>query len=133
MNTTLESSVEARFSLGVKRGLGGKPIKLAPIEAGAPDRIVLLPGGHAAFVELKQEGEKPRGRQVIWHHQVAQLGFPVQVLAGLAEVDAWLHSMSRALGYSGVLPRFCPNRHDNRWTIARSGRRVCPDCPKGTK
>jgi hypothetical protein len=45
-----------------------------------PDRIVLLPGGSMAFVEVKRPGEKPRPLQVARHGLLRGLGFKVFVL-----------------------------------------------------
>ena len=45
-----------------------------------PDRLVLLPGGHIGFVEVKAPGEKPRPLQLSRHRRLRQLGFRVYVL-----------------------------------------------------
>lgn len=45
-----------------------------------PDRIVLLPGGKMAFVEVKALGEKPRPLQLARHQLLRRLGFKVYVL-----------------------------------------------------
>lgn len=59
--------------------LGGVTVKLVQGE-GLPDRLVLLPGGRAVFVELK----KPKGGavaplQVLRHRQLDRLGFSAVV------------------------------------------------------
>lgn len=48
--------------------------------AGMPDRLILLPGGKAIFVELKSEGIKPRKLQLIRHKELRALGFKVFVI-----------------------------------------------------
>ena len=42
----------------------------SPGLAGVPDRIIILPGGHVGFVEVKAPGQKPRPVQ---HHRLNQL------------------------------------------------------------
>ena len=42
----------------------------SPGLAGVPDRIIVLPGGHVGFVEVKAPGQKPRPVQ---HHRLNQL------------------------------------------------------------
>lgn len=44
---------------------------------GVPDRLVLLPGGKAGFVELKAPGKQMRPLQVKRKQQFEALGFPV--------------------------------------------------------
>ena len=47
---------------------------------GMPDRIVLMPGGRMAFVEVKAPGKAPRPLQEARHRLLRQLGFRVYVL-----------------------------------------------------
>lgn len=88
-----ESAVEAVFAKRV-RELGGLSFKFAPIVAGNPDRIVMLPGlnsteGRVFFVELKANGGKLRPDQVLWHRRASEIGVNVIVLEGSDEVRAW--------------------------------------------
>lgn len=56
---------------------------------GLPDRLCLLPGGRAVFVEVKTTREKPRKIQLIIHNKLRRLGFQVFVLddtAGLQNI-----------------------------------------------
>lgn len=62
-----------------KRG-GICPKLTSPGFAGMPDRMVLLPGGRMAFVEVKAPGKKPRPLQLARHRTLRQLGFRVYVL-----------------------------------------------------
>lgn len=54
-----ERELERKFRDAV-RASGGKAYKfISPGNDGVPDRLVVLPGGHIGFVELKQKGKKP--------------------------------------------------------------------------
>jgi hypothetical protein len=44
---------------------------------GVPDRLVLLPNGKMAFVELKAPGKKMRSLQIKRKRQLEALGFSV--------------------------------------------------------
>lgn len=90
----LESAVEAVFDRRV-RDLGGLSFKFAPIHAGNPDRIVLLPPvypsteGEVSFVELKADGESLSPAQRLWHARALERGIVVGVVTGSAEARAW--------------------------------------------
>ena len=47
---------------------------------GMPDRLVLLPFGKVAFVEVKAPNKKPRPLQKARHRLLKKLGFKVYVL-----------------------------------------------------
>lgn len=69
-----ESELEKKFTDMVRRA-GGKAYKfVSPGNAGVPDRIVVLPGGHIGFVELKKRGEKPRKLQQHKMRELEDLG-----------------------------------------------------------
>ena len=75
-----EKTIEQKFVMEVKR-VGGLALKFtSPGFDGVPDRIVLLPGGKMAFVEVKAPGEKPRPLQLARHRLLRRLGFWVYVL-----------------------------------------------------
>lgn len=52
----------------------------SPGTAGVPDRIVLLPSGRIAFVEVKASGEKLRPLQRLRIRTLRRLGFKAFVL-----------------------------------------------------
>jgi hypothetical protein len=85
----LESKVESIFADRV-RELGGRSFKFAPIFAGNPDRIVLMPGGVIRLVELKADDGALRAVQVLWHRRAADLGTDVEVVTGATEARAWI-------------------------------------------
>ena len=70
---------------------GGYALKFIPLHAvGFPDRIVLLPGGKIAFIELKRPGEKPRKAQEWWAEKLRALGFTCEYFDDKARIDEWL-------------------------------------------
>ena len=60
---------------------------------GVPDRLVLLPGGKCAFVELKAPGKKLRPLKEKRKHQLEALGFSVYVIDGLEQIGGVLHGI----------------------------------------
>ena len=62
-----ESLIERKLVIEVKKR-GGLAVKfVSPGLDGVPDRLVLLPMGRIAFVEVKRHGEKPRPLQEARH------------------------------------------------------------------
>lgn len=73
----LEKDIERKLKKRVE-ALGCMCLKFeSPGYTGVPDRIVLMPGGEAFFVELKAPGKKERPRQEYVQHQFRKLGFIV--------------------------------------------------------
>ena len=76
-NQMRESTIEKQLVKAVGQS-GGLAIKLvSPGWAGAPDRLILMPGGKLAFVELKAPGQVLRPLQVRRKRQLEALGFSV--------------------------------------------------------
>ena len=75
-----EKIIEKKLVQAVKTSGGIAPKFVSPGFDGMPDRIVLLPGGHIGFVEVKAPGEKPRPLQLSRHGLLRRLGFKVFVL-----------------------------------------------------
>lgn len=72
-----EKEIEAKL-VRVVRLSGGLALKLlSPGFDGMPDRLILLPGGRIAFIELKTQGKKLRPLQVRRKSQLEALGFSV--------------------------------------------------------
>lgn len=75
----LESSVERQLKRTVE-GLEDRIMCLkfeSPGMSGVPDRVILLPGGHTVFVELKQPGKRERARQEYVQQKIRDAGFTV--------------------------------------------------------
>ena len=75
-----EKTTEQKLIKAVKNAGGIAPKLVSPGFDGMPDRIVLLPKGHMAFVEVKAPGKKPRPLQAARHGLMRRLGFKVYVL-----------------------------------------------------
>ena len=75
-----EKALEQKFVAAVRAAGGITPKFTSPGFDGVPDRLVLLPGGRIAFVEVKAPGEKPRPLQEARHRLLRRLGFRVYVL-----------------------------------------------------
>lgn len=72
-----EKAVEQKLTLMVKKRGGFCPKFISPGMDGVPDRLVLLPKGKIAFIELKAEGKTLRPLQVRRKRQLEALGFSV--------------------------------------------------------
>ena len=75
-----EKNTEQKLVSTIKSMGGIAPKFVSPGYDGMPDRIVLVPGGYMAFVEVKAPGEKPRALQLARHEMLRRLGFKVYVL-----------------------------------------------------
>lgn len=75
-----EKIIEQKLVTAVKKHGGICPKFVSPGFDGMPDRLVLLPHGRFAFVEVKAPGEKPRPLQLARHRLLSRLGFRVYVL-----------------------------------------------------
>ena len=72
-----EKTTEQKLVKAVKAKGGLAPKFVSPGFDGVPDRIVLLPHGRIAFIELKAKGRKMRPLQVRRKRQLESLGFLV--------------------------------------------------------
>lgn len=82
---TSEKAFERGMSKEVERN-GGMAIKLlSQFINGLPDRLYLLPGGIAVFVEFKSTGKKPTVLQGLVMQRIKRLGFEVHVVSNLEE------------------------------------------------
>ncbi|CAB1255180.1 Phage protein [Ruminococcaceae bacterium BL-6] len=88
-----EKTIEKKLVQTVKATGGIAPKLVSPGFDGMPDRIVLLPGGHIGFVEVKAPGEKPRLLQLARHGLLRRLGFRVYVLDDEQQIGGILNEI----------------------------------------
>ena len=82
-----EKTIESKLKNTVK-SMGGIALKLiSPGFDGMPDRLVLLPHGKLAFIELKAPGKRPRPLQIKRHEMLRRLGFQAFVLEDMAQIQ----------------------------------------------
>lgn len=85
-----EKQIENKLATEAKK-LGGIALKfVSPSFDGMPDRLVLMPDGHIAFVELKAPGKKPRPLQLSRHRLLRSLGFRVYVINSVEQIGGML-------------------------------------------
>lgn len=85
-----EKVIEQKLAAEVKKVGGICPKWISPGFDGVPDRIVLMPGGKIAFVEVKAPGEKPRPLQLSRHELLRRLGFKVFVLDNVEKIGGMI-------------------------------------------
>jgi len=52
--------------------------------------MILLPGGHMAFVEVKAPGKNPRPLQMVRHKNLRRLGYKVYVIDDVEQIASML-------------------------------------------
>lgn len=88
-----EKTIERKLVQAVKAVGSIAPKLTSPGFDGMPDRLVLLPKGTIAFVEVKRHGEKPRPLQEARHGLLRRLGFKVYVLDDGRQIGGILHEI----------------------------------------
>ncbi len=85
-----EKEIEKKLTLEAKKR-GGLAVKfVSPGFDGMPDRIVLMPEGKMAFVEVKAPSKRPRPLQMARHKLLRALGFLVFVLDDESQIGGIL-------------------------------------------
>ena len=83
----LEKAIEKALKTATEKA-GGLCLKIDPTNmVGLPDRLIILPGGHTAFIELKQAGKTPRPIQKRRHQQLTALGIKVRTLDNTHDIQ----------------------------------------------
>lgn len=96
INPVSESDIEGYLRDQVNKVLGGKAYKfVSPGNTGVPDRLILLPGGRAIFVETKAPGKKPTPKQAAQLKKISDLGFTALVIDSKEKVDELIQQFQR--------------------------------------
>lgn len=85
-----EKFIEQKLTKAVKKLGGIAPKFVSPGLDGVPDRLVLLPMGRIAFVELKAPGKKMRPLQIRRKQQLESLGFKVFCIDKIEQIGEML-------------------------------------------
>lgn len=85
-----ESAIEKKLAEVVRRRNGMAPKFVTPGLDGVPDRLVLLPGGKMAFVELKAGGKALRPLQARRKRQFEALGVKVYCVDDVEQIGGVL-------------------------------------------
>ena len=89
-----EKQIEQKLVRAVRAVGGIAPKFVSPGLDGVPDRLILLPGGHLAFAELKAPGQRPRPLQQRRIVQLRQLGFRVYIIDNTNQIGGVLDEVS---------------------------------------
>ena len=88
-----EKEIEKKLVLEAKKR-GGLAVKfVSPGFDGMPDRILLMPEGRIAFVEVKAPGKCPRPLQMARHKLLRELGFSVFILDDESQIGGILDAV----------------------------------------
>lgn len=84
-----ESTLERRLVREVER-IGGRALKfVSPGHRGVPDRIVILPDGQIAFVEMKAPGKPLEPLQEKWKRTLTGMGHRHYKIDSIDDIDAF--------------------------------------------
>lgn len=88
-----ETLIQKKLRTGVK-AKGGKALKFSSFyETKYPDRLILLPGGVARWVEAKTTGKVPDPGQEIRIAELRALGFKVDVIDDSKTLNDFLNDL----------------------------------------
>lgn len=115
-----ESTIENAFRKEVKKR-GGLALKFTSQSMnGVPDRLVLMLGGRAAFVELKAPGKTMRPLQIKRREQLEALGFPVfcvdnteQINPVIDAIECWSFGSDKE-SIGAEVPKIDRGKHTNK-------------------
>ena len=93
-----EKTIERKLVNAVKNMGGIAPKFVSPGLDGMPDRLVLLPEGKIAFVEVKAPSKQPRPLQIARHRLLRQLGFNVFIVDNAEDIKTILSEIGGVSG-----------------------------------
>ena len=88
-----EKTIETKLVQAVRAKGGLAPKFTSPGFDGVSDRLVLLPGGKVAFIELKAPGKTLRPLQVRRKRQLEALGFSVYCIDRPEQIETVLQEI----------------------------------------
>ena len=88
-----EKDIERKLKMAVKNKGGLAPKFVSPGLDGMPDRLILLPKGKIAFVELKAPGKEMRELQKHRKRQLEKLGFLVFCIDSPEQIEVILNEL----------------------------------------
>ena len=88
-----EKTIETKLVQAVRAKGGLAPKFTSPGFDGVPDRLILLPGGKVAFIELKAPGKTPRPLQGRRKRQLEALGFSVYCIDRPEQIETVLQEI----------------------------------------
>lgn len=88
-----EKLIEQKLVAEVKKRGGICPKWVSTGFVGVPDRLVFLPDGKFAMVEVKSTGKKPRPIQIARHKCLKDLGFQVYILDEIEQIGGILNEI----------------------------------------
>ena len=91
-----EKQIEKKLVEAVKKAGGLAPKFTSPGFDGVPDRIILLPGGHMGFAELKSPGKAMRPLQMRRKRQLEELGFKIFCVDEPEQIGGVIDAIQRA-------------------------------------
>ena len=89
-----ESVIEKYLRTEISRRIPGSQIHKYTPRRSEPDRIILLSGGVAIFVETKRPGKKLRPEQERAFSRLKKLGFRVECLDTKNKIDLFILEVS---------------------------------------
>lgn len=92
-----EKQIEQAVVCETKK-MGGRAVKfVSPGWDGVPDRIIFMPRGKMAFVEVKAPGKKMRALQLNRKKTLENLGFRVYCIDNMKMIGGMLHEIQGEL------------------------------------
>ena len=91
-----EKTIETKLVQAVRAKGGLAPKFTSPGFDGVPDRLILLPGGKVAFIELKAPGKTLRPLQERRKAQIERLGIRVYVIDSETQIEEVLREIQSA-------------------------------------
>lgn len=90
--TMLEKELERKCRQIARRNKCHLMKWVSPGQAGVPDRILICPGGHIAFLEFKSPGKNPTPLQRAQLHMLQEMGCRVHIIRS---VEAFEKSLEK--------------------------------------